>query len=69
MSHVPQSFCLDACSSVFKIKDKLKEAAKPVDVSAECRAAIQINMPATQQLFNLNQSPMQLSSGCVAPSP
>ena len=61
--------CIDACSTLFKVKDKLTEAAKPVEASAECRAAIQSVMPASQQLFNLNESPMQVSSGCVAPSP
>jgi hypothetical protein len=54
---------------LFKVKDAAKDAAKPIDVSAECRAGVQSVMPSTQQLFNLNQSPVQLGTGCVAPNP
>jgi hypothetical protein len=62
--------CIDACSTIFKVKDKLKEAAKPVEASAECRAAINSNFgvdAARQQLFDLSQSPIPNSPGCVAP--
>jgi hypothetical protein len=60
--------CLDACSTLFEVKEKLKEAAKPKEASDECRAALRSELPAGQQLFDLSQNPIPNSASCAAPS-
>ena len=48
------------CLIIFKVKDAATEAAKPIDVSAECRAGVQSVMPSTQQILDLSHSPVRL---------